>query len=216
MALTLVIGNKAYSSWSLRPWILMTHCGIAFDEVRIPLHAADSNARIRSYSPAGRVPVLIDGAVTVWDTAAIFEYLAEQYPDRTLWPRDRQVRAQARSISAEMHSGFAALRSHMPMNVRHSLPGRGRTPEVLKEIERVVSIWTDCRTRHAAAGPFLCGNFSIADAMFAPVVTRFQTYQVELDGPAREYADSMLALPAMQRWYREALIEAEMIAEYEP
>jgi glutathione S-transferase len=216
MALTLVIGNKAYSSWSLRPWLLMTHRGIAFDEIRIPLYAPDSSARIRSYSPAGRVPVLIDGAVTVWDTAAIFEYLAEQYPEKTLWPRDRQARAHARSISAEMHSGFTALRSHMPMNVRRSLPGRGRTPEVLQEIERVVSIWTDCRTRHAAAGAFLCGNFSIADAMFAPVVTRFQTYQVELDGPAREYADTMLALPAMQRWYREALIEAETIAEYEP
>lgn len=216
MALTLVIGNKAYSSWSLRPWLLMTHCGIAFDEIRIPLYAPDSSARIRSYSPAGRVPVLIDGAVTVWDTAAIFEYLAEQYPEKTLWPRDRRARAHARSISAEMHSGFAALRSHMPMNVRHSLPGRGRTPEVLKDIERVLSIWTDCRMRHAAAGPFLCGHFSIADAMFAPVVTRFQTYQVELVGPAREYADTMLALTAMQRWYREALIEAETIAEYEP
>jgi glutathione S-transferase len=216
MALTLVIGNKAYSSWSLRPWLLMTHCGIAFDEIRIPLYAPDSSARIRSYSPAGRVPVLIDGAVTVWDTAAIFEYLAEQYPEKTLWPRDRQSRAHARSISAEMRSGFAALRSHMPMNVRRSLPGRGRTPEVLQEIERVVSIWIDCRMRHAAAGAFLCGNFSIADAMFAPVVTRFQTYQVELDGPAREYADTMLALPAMQRWYREALVETEAVAEYEP
>jgi glutathione S-transferase len=216
MALTLVIGNKAYSSWSLRPWILMTHCGIAFDEIRIALYAPDSSARIRSYSPAGRVPVLIDGSVTVWDTAAIFEYLAEQYPEKTLWPRDRQARAHVRSISAEMHSGFAALRSHMPMNIRRSLPGRGNTPEVLQDIERVVSIWTDCRTRHAAAGPFLCGHFSIADAMFAPVVTRFQTYHVELDGPAREYADTMLALPAMQRWYREALIEAETIAEYEP
>ncbi|MEX0959191.1 MAG: glutathione S-transferase family protein [Burkholderiales bacterium] len=216
MAPTLVIGNKAYSSWSLRPWLLMSHCGIAFDEVRIPLYAQDSGARIRLYSAAGKVPVLIDGTTTVWDSLAICEYLAETHPEKRLWPMDRAARAQARSISAEMHAGFAALRNHMPMNVRRSLPGRGRAPEVMKDVERVISIWNDCRSRHAAVGPFLFGDFSIADAMFAPAVARLQTYQVELAGAAREYAGTILALPAMQRWYREALAEPETVAEYEP
>lgn len=216
MAPTLVIGNKTYSSWSLRPWLLMSHCGIAFEEVRISLYSQDSAVRIGRYSAAGKVPVLVDGTTTVWDSLAICEYLAETHPEMTLWPTDRAARAQARSVSAEMHAGFAALRSHMPMNVRRSLPGRGRAPDVMKDVERVVSIWTDCRSRHAAAGPFLFGAFSIADAMFAPVVTRLQTYQVGLAGAASEYASAILALPAMQRWYRAALAEPETVAEYEP
>lgn len=215
MALTLVIGNKAYSSWSLRPWLAMAHAGVAFEEVRIPLYAPGSDAAIRRYSPAGKVPVLIDGPTTVWDSLAILEYLAEMHPDRMFWPADRAARAHARSVCAEMHASFTALRTRMPMNVRRRLPGRGRAPEVERDIDRIVSIWSDCRARYGGDGAFLFGRFSIADAMYAPVVTRFHTYAVTLTGAARDYADRMLSLPALRRWYAEAAQEAEVIAEYE-
>ncbi len=213
---TLVIGNKAYSSWSMRPWLLMKQAGIAFGEVRIPLYRQDSKATILRYSPAGRVPVLVDGSLTVWDSLAICEYLAEKYPEKRLWPSDIRARANARSISAEMHSGFVHLRGQMPMNVRRRMPGRGRTPEVLAEISRIQAIWNDCRARFGADGPFLYGEFSVADAMYAPVVSRFQTYQVELEGGARQYAESVHALAAMQEWIAGANTETEVISEYEP
>ena len=213
---TLVIGNKAYSSWSLRPWLLMKQAGIAFKEIRIPLYRQDSKENILRYSPAGRVPVLEDGSLKVWDSLAICEYLAEKYPHKRLWPRETRARANARSVSAEMHSGFANLRSQMPMNVRRRMPGRGRTPEVLAEISRIQAIWSDCRARFGADGPFLYGEFSVADAMYAPVVSRFYTYEVELDGGAREYAAFVYALAAMQEWITGANAETEVIAEYEP
>ena len=197
----LVIGNKNYSSWSLRPWLAMKMLGIAFDEIRISLYGAGSKERILAHSPAGRVPILKDGETLVWDSLAILEYLAERYPQ--LWPRDRVERARARSISAEMHSGFAALREHMSMNVRKRYPGKGRTPEVEKDIARISAIWAE------AKGPFLFGEFTGADAMYAPVVLRFRTYAVE--GPNRRYMDAMLALPPMREWIQASERETEAI-----
>ena len=213
MQYTLVIGNKAYSSWSLRPWLVMKNARIAFDEVRIALYQGDYQARIAAYSQAAKVPILVAGEVTVWDSLAICEYLAELHPQRQLWPADAKARAYARAISAEMHSGFQALRSHMAMNLRRSFPGVGMTPEVKSDIARIEAIWSDSLQRYG--GPFLCGDFSIADAMYAPVATRFETYAVALSTPARTYANTILALPAMQEWYAAARTETEVLAQYE-
>ena len=199
----LVIGNKNYSSWSLRPWLAMKVHGIAFDEKRIHLYAQDSKAQILRYSPAGKVPVLHDAGTVVWDSLAILEYLAEREP--RLWPRDAAARAKARALAAEMHSGFPKLREHMSMNVRKRYPGKGRTPEVLAEIERITAIWAE------AKGPFLFGEFTAADAMYAPVVLRFRTYAVE--GPNVRYMQAMLALPAMCEWIEAAEREPEAIPE---
>jgi glutathione S-transferase len=199
----LVIGNKNYSSWSLRPWLAMKVLGLTFDEIRISLYGPGSKARILAHSPAGRVPILKDGDTLVWDSLAIIEYLAERYPQ--LWPRERAERARARSISAEMHSGFAALREHMSMNVRKRYPGKGRTSEVDRDIARIGAIWAQ------AKGPFLFGEFTAADAVYAPVVLRFRTYDVE--GPNRRYLEAMLALPAMIEWIEAAEREAEAIPE---
>ena len=213
--LTLVIGNKSYSSWSLRPWLLLKQAGIAFREVYIPTHTPQSRAAILKHSPAGRVPVLHDGTITVWESLAICEYLAEQYPDKQLWPVDPAARALARSVATEMHAGFTALRTHMTMNCRKHFPGKGRTPEVEADIERLRSLWNDCRTRYGGGGDFLFGRFSIADAMYAPVATRFKTYDVALDKGAAAYRDTILALPAMRQWYAEAMAEREVIDEFE-
>jgi glutathione S-transferase len=214
--LKLVIGNKNYSSWSLRPWLVLKQAGIAFEEIRIPLYTSDSAARIASYSPSGKVPVLFDGDDCVWDSLAICEYLAEAFPEKELWPRERRARAHARAISSEMHSGFAQLRTHMSLNCRRRLPGRGRTPEVEKEIARIVSIWEQCRDAHGKRGRFLFGEFCIADAMYAPVVLRFETYGVALPEQASRYADDILALAAVQEWITAAEGEAETIPEFEP
>ncbi|HTO44999.1 MAG TPA: glutathione S-transferase family protein [Burkholderiales bacterium] len=213
---TLVIGNKNYSSWSLRAWLLMKHAGMPFDEIRIPLYVAGSKDSLRKYAPSGKVPVLLDGSLAVWDSLAIAEYLAERHPDRRLWPQDSAVRAVARSISAEMHSGFSALRSNMSMNCRGSFPGVGRTVEVAADVERIQRMWTDCRERFGAAGPFLFGEFTIADAMYAPVVLRFKTYAVQLAPVARQYADTVLGLPALQAWVEAAKAETEVIPAFEP
>jgi glutathione S-transferase len=199
----LVIGNKNYSSWSLRPWIAMKVHGMPFDETRIHLYAANSKAEILRYSPVGKVPILQDGATTVWDSLAILEYLAERNP--RLWPREAGDRAKARSIAAEMHAGFPKLREHMSMNIRKRYPGKGRTPEVLADIARITAIWAE------AKGPFLFGEFTAADAMYAPVVLRFRTYAVE--GPNRRYIDAMLALPAMREWIEASEREPESIPE---
>lgn len=213
--LTLVIGNKSYSSWSLRPWLLLKQAGIKFREIYIPTHTPQSRAAILKHSPAGRVPVLHDGNITVWESLAICEYLAEQYPDKQLWPIDPTARALARSVATEMHAGFTALRTHMTMNCRKHFPGKGRTPEVEADIERLRGLWNDCRTRYGSGGDFLFGRFSIADAMYAPVATRFKTYDVALDKVAAAYRDTILALPAMRQWYAEALAEREVIDEFE-
>jgi len=199
----LVIGNKNYSSWSLRPWIAMKVLGIGFKEKYIPLYGPGAKEQLQLESPAGKVPILIDGGVRVWDSLAILEYLAETNPK--MWPSGREARAAARSISAEMHSGFPNLRTHMSMNVRKRYPGKGRTPEVLAEVQRINSIWSE------AKGPFLFGAFSAADAMYAPVVLRFRTYEVAVDN--RAYYDAMLALPAMKEWIAASERETETIPQ---
>jgi glutathione S-transferase len=205
--LTLVIGNKNYSSWSLRPWLALKQAGIAFHEVAVDLYGPDSKAQILKHSPSGKVPALIDAGLTVWDSMAICEYAAEVEP--TLWPLQRAARAVARAVSAEMHAGFAALRSKMPMNCKAALPGEGRTPEVERDIARIAALWEECRERFGGGGAFLFGAFSIADAMYAPVVWRFRTYAVALPPAARAYAEAMEALPAMQEWLAAALAEPE-------
>jgi glutathione S-transferase len=211
MALTLVIGNKAYSSWSLRPWLLLQHGGIAFDEVRIPLYRDDSAAPLARWSPTGKVPVLIDGELSIPESIAIIEYLAERFPDRCGWPRDTAARAIARAASAEMHAGFAALRNEMPFNCRQ----RRRvalSPAATQDVRRVQALWADCRARFGAGGPWLFGAFSPADAMFAPVALRFVTYGVPLDAPARAYVDAVAAHPAVQEWIAAGRTESEVIA----
>jgi glutathione S-transferase len=210
----LVIGNKAYSSWSLRPWLLMKHAGIAFEEVKLSLYQEGARQVLLSHSGAGKVPVLHDGDLTIWDSLAIAEYLAERHPDRRLWPADANARAQARSVAAEMHSGFANLRSQMPMNVRRRI-ARQPGAEVADEIARIQSMWADCRKRFGAGGPFLFGAFSIADAMYAPVASRFHTYGVQLAEPARAYAQTLLELPAYRQWVADAHAESEVNPLYE-
>lgn len=212
----LVIGNKNYSSWSLRPWLLMRVLDLPFEELLVPLYGPDSREQLRLHTPSGKVPTLRDGDVVVWDSLAIVEYLAEQYPGVAVWPQDAEVRALARCVAAEMHSGFTALRTHMPMNCRVSHPGRGHTPEVLADIERIVAVWTECRARFGGSGPFLFGDFTAADAFYAPVVTRFATYGVTLPAVCQDYAEAVLALPAMQEWYAAGRAETYRIAASEP
>lgn len=213
--LTLIIGNKSYSSWSLRPWVLMKHSNIVFNEIRLPLCTPQWQEQINQYSPSGKVPVLLDGELRVWDSLAICEYLAEKFPDSSLWPKNGAPRAVARSVSAEMHSGFADLREHMSMNCRGRFPGRGITEAVTKDIQRVVNIWDDCLRRYGAQGDFLFGQFSIADAMFAPVCLRFITYEVALEGLSSAYMHRIHNLPAIQEWIRDARGEVETIERYE-
>ncbi|HVY05891.1 MAG TPA: glutathione S-transferase family protein [Burkholderiales bacterium] len=213
--LVLIIGNKAYSSWSLRPWLLMKQAGIAFEESRISLYAQGARQKILAQSPAGKLPILKDGSLTIWDSLAIAEYLAEKHPRKQLWPGDAHTRARARAISAEMHSGFTNLRASMPMNVRREILGRERSAEVLDEIARIEAIWSECRRDHAGGGPFLFGEFCIADAMYAPVVSRFRTYGVALAEPAATYAATVMALPAMQEWIAGARAETEVNPRYE-
>jgi len=213
--LKLVIGNKNYSSWSMRPWLVLTAFDIDFEEICIPLDRADTAARIAAYSAAGRVPVLIDGNLAVWDSLAICEYLAEQFAARPLWPQDTAARAMARSICAEMHAGFPDLRSQMSMNIHASLPGRGHTPGAQADIGRICEIWETCLANFGHR-QFLFGDFSIADAFYAPVVMRFRTYAVSLAPALQGYADRVAAHPAVARWIRESLAETEVIPKYEP
>jgi glutathione S-transferase len=207
MALILVIGNKNYSSWSLRPWIAMKTAGIAFEERLFSLEAADFHERVQEISPTGKVPALTDGDVRVWESLAILEYLAEKFPRAGLWPAAPGARAYARSIAAEMHAGFAPLRRHFPMNVRRPVRPRDPSPEVVGDVRRIDAIWTDCRNRFGGEGPFLFGPFGAADAMYAPVVSRFHTYEVAVSPPARAYMETVMALPAWAEWRRAALAE---------
>ena len=215
MGLTLVIGNKNYSSWSLRPWLVLKQAGVPFEEIFVPLYEPGSKEKILQYSPSGKVPLLIHGKVKVWESLAIAEYLAELFPKAKLWPADIADRAWARAISQEMHAGFTALRTHMPMNVRSSYPGHGRHPEVDKDIARVSAIWRECRERFKNRGEFLFGHFTIADAMYAPVVFRFKTYGVPLSGLEKDYFETMLNLPAMKEWAQVGLKETQRIAQSE-
>jgi glutathione S-transferase len=214
--LTLIIGNKNYSSWSLRPWLLLKQAGIPFREQYIPIRSEAWQSKIHDLSPSGKVPALIYGDVRVWDSLAICEYLAERFPEKHLWPAAVAARAEARSVSAEMHAGFQALRQNMFMNIRRRMPTRGRTPETLTDIERIVAIWNGCRTRYASGGPFLFGAFSVADAMYAPVALRFQTYAVTVDGAAGAYSKTLLGLPAILEWVTAAHAENEQLTHYEP
>jgi glutathione S-transferase len=213
--LTLYIGNKNYSSWSLRPWLALKQAGIAFDEVVVPLYRPQSKAAILAFSPSGKVPALKRGALLVWDSLAICEYLAEAFPAARLWPSDPAARAAARAASAEMHSGFQALRAQLPMNVRAHLPGRPLSPEAAAEIARVAALWRNCRSRFATGGDFLFGAFTIADAMYAPVASRFRTYAVALPPDAQAYRDALLGLPAMQEWAAAARAEPWRVEAFE-
>ena len=213
--ITIYLGNKNYSSWSLRPWLALKQTGAAFTEELIPLSEAATRSTILRYSPSGRVPALKHNGLTVWDSLAICEYLAEAFPKAHLWPKDRSARAVARAVGAEMHSGFAALRNHLPMNMRSSFPNRGVTPEVQADINRVTAIWRDCRKRFGEGGPFLFGGFTKADAMYAPVVSRFRTYKVELEQEVQAYADAVWALPALQEWLTAAKNEPMIIESAE-
>lgn len=200
MALTLFVGSKRYSSWSLRPYLALAQTGVAFETRTILLDQEDTKSKITAITPAGRVPVLHDGDLVIWDSLAICEYIAEPYP--SLWPSGKHERARARSISAEMHSGFAALRRDMSMDVCADKRGQGHTAEALGDAKRVLAMWSECLDR--SGGPFLFGGFSIADAMFAPVVTRFRTYGVELDRACTAYSTAVFGLPAMREWIADA------------
>ena len=215
--LKLVIGNKNYSSWSMRPWLALRANNIAFDEVFIPLYTDDKadKARILSFSHSGKVPALIDGDVTIWDSLSIIEYLAEKFPEARLWPQDRASRAHARSISAEMHSGFMALRNECGMNLHRPIRAVTLSDDARANVARIQEIWAECHQRYGKQGPFLFGAFSGADAMFAPVVHRFRSYAIEVKGDARHYVDAMMSLPAFQQWTRDGLAETLRIERFE-
>lgn len=211
---TLYLGNKNYSSWSLRGWLAAKMSGIAFDEVVIPLGEPETSETIRKFSPSGRVPVLHHEGFVVWDSLAIGEYV-DGIAGGKLWPGDTHARAVARSVSAEMHGGFMALREALPMNVRRSYPEHEIGSEVQAEINRIAAIWRDCRTRFGEGGAFLFGELSLADAMFAPVVTRFKTYGVALEGAAADYAEAVLDWPEMKSWAQDARNEPMVQERFE-
>lgn len=211
----LVIGNKNTSSWSLRPWLALRRLGLPFEEIAIDLRAPDKKTRILAHSPSGKVPALRTDGLTIWDSLAILEYVAESHSHLGLWPRERQARAIARSASAEMHSGFQALREHCPMDLLGRAPMPVLPQAVAADVRRIVALWRDVRTRFGAAGPFLFGEFSAADAMFAPVASRFRTYLPELDtygddGTAAAYVEATFAMPEVAEW--EAGARAEVAA----
>lgn len=216
MKLQLVIGNKNYSSWSMRPWVLLRQAQIPFEEVQLKFDEDTRVVGIEKYSAAGKVPVLIIDGEPVWDSLAICETVAELHPEKHLWPEDDLARRVARSICAEMHSGFQALRGKMPMNIRRSYPGKGLTPESQRDIDRVVALWTECRERFGGSGSLLFGRFSVPDAYFAPVVMRFQTYAVKLPRVAQEYCEAVRALAAVREWCDGARRETEFVAADEP
>jgi glutathione S-transferase len=217
MNLTLVIGNKNYSSWSMRPWLALRASGIPFEEVFIPLYTdikADKD-RILSFSGAGKVPALVDGDITVWDSLSIIEYLAERFPEARLWPERRAERAHARSISAEMHSGFMPLRNECGMNLRRPIRAVTLSADAQANVARVEQIWTECRARYGKQGPFLFGPFTAADAMYAPVVHRFRTYAIKLGPQGQAYMETMMSLPAFAEWTKAGLAETLVIEKFE-
>ena len=216
MTLKLVIGNKNYSSWSMRPWLALRATDIAFEEIFIPLYTGDAGKqRILNFTRSGKVPALIDGDVTVWDSLAIIEYVAERFPEVRLWPEDRAARAHARSISAEMHSGFLPLRNECGMNLHRAAGAIALSADARANVARVQQIWIECRERYGKLGPFLFGSFSGADAMYAPVVHRFLTYAIEVAPEARHFMDAMMSLPAFQEWTRAGLAETIVIDRFE-
>ena len=215
MALKLIIGNKNYSSWSFRPWIAMKVAGIAFDEEVISLNAPDFKSRLLAVSGTGKVPTLIDGEIKVWESLAIFEYLAEKFPDAGLWPRDPAARAHARAIASEMHAGFVPLRRACPMNMWRPVMKRELDKEAQANVARIDAMWIDCRKRFGQGGAFLFGKFGAADAMYAPVVARFHTYDVTVGTEAQAYMRAVMALPAWKEWVAEGVKEPWVLAEDE-
>jgi glutathione S-transferase len=220
MTLRLVIANKAYSSWSQRPWMAMRHFGIPFEETVIAMGRPETRAQMLAFAPTGKCPALVDGDVVVWESLAILEYLAESFPDLPLWPRDKAARALARALSSEMHAGFMALRSHCPTQFRRPVRKIALTPEVEADVARIEAAWADARARFGGdaknnSGPFLLGAFCAADAMFAPVVNRLHTYDIPVSAPTRAYMDAMRALPAWKAWEAGAQEEPWQIAHYD-
>ncbi len=213
----LIIGNKNYSSWSFRPWIVMTAKGIAFEETLVPLRAVDTPARIRQFSPSSKVPCLVDGDVTVWESLSIMDYLAERFPGKNIWPKDTKARAHARSISSEMHAGFQALRMACPMSITQRFKPKPLADDVKANVARIAEIWGEARSRFAdtAAGPFLYGAFSAADGMYAPVVSRFHSYGIAPDAVAVAYMDAVRAHPAYRAWLAAATEEPWIIQQNE-
>lgn len=214
--LSLVMGNKNYSSWSMRPWVLLREAGIPFEEIQLWFDDAGRIAEARRYSPAGQVPALLMDDAPVWDSLAICETVAEMFPEKRLWPADVRARQVARSICAEMHAGFRKLRGAMPMNIRASLPGKGMSADVQQDIDRIVAIWQSCRERFGGPGEMLFGRFTVADAYYAPVVMRFMTHAVALPPAAQAYADAVRALPAVREWMAAARKETAFVAADEP
>jgi glutathione S-transferase len=210
--LELVVANKNYSSWSLRPWIMMTMAGIPFNETVIALDRQDTKARIAKHSGAGRLPILHHGKITVWESLAIIEYLAELFPDRGIWPKGKAARAAARSVANEMHAGFSALRGACPMNLRRPRKPVALSDAVKRDIQRIDRIWSDCRGTYGKGGPFLFGRFCAADAMYAPVATRFDTYALPCGEASRRYIAAVMATPAFKEWKEAALKETWTIA----
>ncbi|MBN8531635.1 MAG: glutathione S-transferase family protein [Alphaproteobacteria bacterium] len=212
---TLIIGNKNYSSWSFRAWFALKLTGTAFTEMLVPLDTPDMRPTVKKYSPAGKVPVLVHGEHAVWDSLAIAEYLAELFPEKQLWPEEVHERALARSVVAEMHSGFQAMRQQIPMNMRASFPNTPIDADAKADVARILDIWKSCRAAHNKQGDFLFGHITIADCYFAPVVSRFATYQVALDPVSAAYAEAVQAHPVYQEWKQAALKETFMIDKYE-
>ena len=215
MPLKLIVANKAYSSWSLRAWIVLAHFHIPFEEVVIPLDLPDTHQRILEYSPAGRCPVLIDGPTTVWESLAILEYIAEQYPEKPIWPRAKGARALARALAAEMHAGFSALREHCPCQFIRPAKRIDLNAAVEADVARIETAWAGAREKFGKTGPFLFGKFSAADAMFAPVVNRMHVYEIPVSAETRAYCEAILALPAYTAWVADAAEEPWRIAKYE-
>lgn len=217
----LVIANKLHSSWSMRPWLALTHFNIPFEEIQIPfgpiIDDPEWKAKIAPYNPAGKVPALADGDARVWESLAILEYVAEKFPDRAIWPRDATARAMARSIASEMHSGFSALRGACPCNLGRRHPAKDRGPKVAADVARITMIWNEARARFgkATGKPFLFGDFTAADAMYAPVATRFHSYSIAVDPLSQAYVDSIYDLPAFRSWREAALKETWIVSEDE-
>jgi glutathione S-transferase len=216
VTLRLVIGNKNYSSWSLRPWIAMTVAGLPFEEEVVPLHTPEFKQRVGALSPTGKVPVLVDGDVRIWESLAILEYLSERFPQAKLWPEDAQARAYARAVANEMHAGFVPLRRACPMNLWRPVTAPALAADVRANVERIDALWADCRARFGAGGPFLFGAFGAADAMYAPVVSRFHTYGINVSPPAGAYMDAVRGLPAWRAWYDAGVREPWLLPHDEP
>lgn len=215
MTLRLAIVNKAYSSWSLRPWMLLTHFGVPFDETVIAMGRPETRSEILNFSPTGKCPALRDGHIVVYESLAIIEYIAENFPHLPIWPRDKAARALARSLANEMHGGFLALRNHCPTQFLRPVRKIALTPEVQSDVARIEAAWEDARSRFGAGGPFLFGAFSAADAMFAPVVNRFHTYDIAVRPQTRAYMDAIMALPAWKAWIAGAEGEPWRIESYD-